>query len=88
MLKRWMVVPGSLIMLGSLSQLSKDGTAFYAAEWKRYRNMLLREYGNVMVVPALPIVGEEVRGEHITRSLVEFYDWFDDLQDPEARIMR
>jgi microcompartment protein CcmL/EutN len=87
-LKRWMVKPGSIIMLGSLSQLSKDSTAFYAAEWKQYRNKLLREYGNIMVVPALPLVGEPVKGEHITRSLVEFMDWFDDLQDPEARIMR
>ncbi len=32
-LKRNMVIPGMVIMLGSLSQLGKYGTAWYAGEW-------------------------------------------------------
>ncbi len=30
MVKKWMIVPGTIIMLGSLSQLGKQGTAWYA----------------------------------------------------------
>ncbi len=32
MVKKWMIVPGTIIMLGSLSQLGKQGTAWYAGE--------------------------------------------------------
>ncbi len=37
MVKKWMIVPGTIIMLGSLSQLGKQGTAWYASEWLRCR---------------------------------------------------
>jgi len=67
---------------------SSESTAYYAAEWKKYRQVLVREYTNVMMVPVLPLVAEEVKGEHIVRSMIKFLDWYDDLQDPEARIMR
>jgi hypothetical protein len=86
--KRWMLVPGSVIMLGSLTQLAKDGTAFYAGIWKQMRTLLKRELGDVTVVPLLPLVSVDVPVPHMVRCLIEYLDWYDDLQDPEAAIMR
>ncbi len=87
-LKRNMVVPGMVIMLGSLTQLGKYGTAWYAAEWIRKRNMLKRELGDVLVVPLLPLVSVAGVGSHVVRSLLEFLNWIDDLQDPEMELLR
>ncbi len=36
-LKRHMVVPGTVVMLGSMTQLAKYGTAWYAGEWIKAR---------------------------------------------------
>ncbi len=69
-LKR-MVIPGMVIMLGSLSQLGKYGTAWYAGEWIKNRNLLRRELGDVLVVPLLPFVRVSGVGSHVVRSLLE-----------------
>jgi hypothetical protein len=86
--KKWMVVPGSNIMLGSLSQLGKQGTAWYASEWVRCRNILKWELGDVIVTPLLPLMSTETYGRHRVRSLVEFLEWADDLQDTEMMFLR
>jgi hypothetical protein len=59
-LKRHMVVPGTVVMLGSMTQLAKYGTAWYAGEWIKARNVLKRNLGDVLVVPVLPLVSREV----------------------------
>jgi hypothetical protein len=87
-LKRNMVIPGMVIMLGSLSQLGKYGTAWYAGEWIKNRNLLRRELGDVLVVPLLPLVSVSEVGSHVVRSLLEFINWVDDLQDPEMELLR
>ncbi len=87
-LKRNMVIPGMVIMLGSLSQLGKYGTAWYAGEWIKNRNLLRRELGDVLVVPLLPFVSVTGVGSHVLRSLLEFLNWVDDLQDPEMELLR
>jgi hypothetical protein len=74
-LKRNMVVHGMVIMLGSLSQLGKYGTAWYAGEWIKNRNLLKRELGDVLVVPLLPLVSVSGVGRHVVRSLLEFLNW-------------
>jgi len=52
--KKWMIVPGTIIMLGSLSQLGRQGTAWHAGEWVRCKNVLKRELGEVLVTPSSP----------------------------------
>jgi hypothetical protein len=86
-LKRNMVVPGMVIMPGSLSKLGKYGTAWYTAEWIKNRNLLKRELGDVLVVPLLPLVSVSGVGSHVVRSLLEFFNWVDDLQDPEMELL-
>jgi hypothetical protein len=82
------VVPGTVIMLGSMTQLSRYGTAWYTSEWLKARNFLKKELGDVLVVPLLPLVSEDLWGRHLVRSLVEFLNWMEDLQDPEAELLR
>jgi hypothetical protein len=86
-LKRWMVVPGMVIMLGSMTQLARYGTAWYAGEWIKARNMLRNELGDVLVVPVLPLVGSVVENTTLVRSLTKFLHWVDDLQDPEMELL-
>jgi hypothetical protein len=86
--KKWMVVPGSIIMLGSLSQLGKEGTAWYTSEWVSCRNKLKWELGDVIVTPLIPLMTLETYGRHVVRSLVEFLDWADDLQDTEMMFLK
>ncbi len=59
-------------MLGSMSQLARYGTAWYAGEWLKARNTLKNELGEVLVVPLLPLVSEDLWGRNLVRSLVEF----------------
>jgi hypothetical protein len=82
------VLPGTVIMLGSMTQLGRYGTAWYTGEWLKARNVLKRELGDVLIVPLLPLVGEDLWGSHLVRSLVEFLSWMEDLQDPEAELLR
>jgi hypothetical protein len=45
LIKKWLVVPGMVVMLGSLAHLAKAGPAWYAAEWKSCRSLLKKELG-------------------------------------------
>jgi hypothetical protein len=87
-LKRHMVVPGTVVMLGSMTQLAKYGTAWYAGEWIKARNVLKRDLGEVLVVPVLPLVSREVENTTMVRSLMEFLHWVDNLQDPKMELLR
>ncbi len=82
------VLPGTVIMLGSMTQLARYGTAWYTSEWLKARNVLKRELGDVLVVPLLPLVSEDLWGSHLVRSLTEFLNWMEDLQDPEVELLR
>ncbi len=73
-----------VIMLGSMTQLARYGTAWYAGEWIKARN----ELGDVLVVPVLPLVGSVVENATLVCSLTEFLHWVDDLQDPEMELLR
>jgi hypothetical protein len=88
LVKRKMVKPGSLVMLGSLTQLARVGTAFYVGEWCKARERIMRELGDVLVVPWFPLVSDEAVGQHLVRSLAEVMDWFDDLPDSEAELLK
>jgi hypothetical protein len=88
MVKNRMIVPGPIIMLGSLSQLGKQGTAWYASEWVRCRNVLKWELGEVLVSPLIPLQVTEECGRHVMRSLAEFMDWADDLLESEMMFLK
>ncbi len=42
----------------------------------------------MLIVPLLLLVSEDLWGSHLVRSLVEFLSWMEDLQDPEAELLR
>ena len=87
-LKRRQVVPGSVVMLGSLTQLGRDGTAYYAMDWQKCRQQIMRALGDVIVVPAFHLPTAAVSGRHIVRSLLEFTMWYLDLPDHEVGLLK
>jgi len=80
--------PGSVIVLGSLTQLGRDGTAWHASEWKKGRILLRKELGDVIVVPLLPLVTADVQEEHTVRSLKEILNWIDDMEGGETELLK
>jgi hypothetical protein len=80
-------VAGSVILLGSLYQLSLDGTAQYAEDWHWCRRNMLEEVGEVLVLPLLPMPLEGLEDSDTVRSLLEFLLWFEELPDIESRLL-
>jgi hypothetical protein len=78
---------GSVILLGSLYQLSLDGTAQYAEDWHWCRRNTLDEVGGVLVLPLLPMPVEGMEDSETIRSMLEFLLWFEELPDIEARLL-
>jgi hypothetical protein len=78
---------GNVILLGSIYQLSFDGTAQYAEDWPWCRRNLLDEVGEVLVLPLLPMPLEGMEDSEMVRSLLEFLMWFEELPDIEARLL-
>jgi hypothetical protein len=75
---------GSVVLLGSLYQLSFDGTAQYAEDWHWCRRTLMDEVGEVLVLPVLPLLPMPLEGmedSETVRSLLEFLMWFDVFYD-------
>jgi hypothetical protein len=81
------LAPGSVVLLGSLSQLAKDGTGMYAEEWHRCRKWLMTDLGEIMVLPLIPLPMEDVTDEATMRSLLEFFSWFNKMPDVEAKLL-
>jgi hypothetical protein len=84
---RTRILPGSVILLGSLSQLARYGTGWYAEDWHKCRKWLKDDLGDVMVLPLVPMPMELVEDESTVRSLLEFLSWFSCLPDVEARLL-
>jgi hypothetical protein len=81
------LMPGSVVLLGSLTHLERDGTSKYAVEWKRCRNWIQEDLGGVMVLPLIPMPMEEISDRGTIRSLLEFLAWFEDLPETEVRLL-
>jgi hypothetical protein len=81
------LLPGSVILLGSLTHLERDGTAKYAEEWKRCRNWIQEDLGGVMVLPLIPMPMEDITDKGTVRSLLEFLSWFEDLPETEVKLL-
>ena len=82
------LVPGSVILLGSLSQLMVDGTATYAEDWHGCRKQLRNTLGDIMILPLVPIVVDDIKEPACVRSLIEFFSWFQDMPEAEVRLLK
>ncbi len=71
---------GTLILLSSASQLGYDSVEHYSNEWKRCRNLLKKRYGEVMVLPGLPLTGTGIYNTTAVRGLVDVAVWFSVLE--------
>jgi hypothetical protein len=81
------LIVGSVILLGSVFQLSVDGTAQYVEDWHHCQRRLKEAVEGIMVLPLIPVPLEGVKDKETVRSLLEFFLWFEDLPDAEARLM-
>jgi hypothetical protein len=79
---------GSIILFGSVSQLSVDSAERYAREWLKNRNWLKERLGEVMVVPAIFLSGSGLEDKVAIRGLLDLAAWQDSLQDLELRLLR
>jgi len=81
------IIPGSVILLGSITHLERDGTAQYAEDWHSCRRWLRNDLGDVTVLPLIPMPMEEVAEKETIRSLLEFFNWFGSLPDSEVKLL-
>jgi hypothetical protein len=81
------LVVGSVVVLGSVFQLSVDGTAQYVDDWHHCQRRLKEAVEGILVLPLIPILLEGVKEKETVRSLLEFFLWFEDLPDVEAKLM-
>jgi hypothetical protein len=81
------LIVGSVILLGSVFQLSVDGTAQYVDDWHHCQRRLKEAVDGIMVLPLIPVPLEGIKDKETVRSLLEFFLWFEDLPDAEARLM-
>jgi hypothetical protein len=76
-----------MALLGSVYQLSVDGTAQYVDDWHHCQRRLKEAVEGLLVLPLIPIPLEGVKDKETVRSLLEFFLWFEDLPDVEAKLM-
>jgi len=81
-------VAGTVVMLGSAIQLGVESVAFYASEWKRCRNALKKELGDIIVIPLLHLTPVGIAERTILRGLIDMAAWFDDMEEIELRLIR
>jgi hypothetical protein len=81
-------VAGTVVMLGSAIQLGVESVAFYAAEWKKCRNVLKKELGDIIVIPLLHLTPVGIEERTILRGLIDMAAWYDDMEEIELRLIR
>jgi len=81
-------VPGTVIMLGSAVMLGVESVAHYAAEWKKCRNIIKNELGDVIVIPLLHLSPVGIEDRTILRSMIDMAAWYDDLEEVELKLIR
>ncbi len=60
----------------------------YAREWKRCRNILKNELGDIIVIPLLHLTPVGIEDRTILRGLMDMAAWFDDLEEVELKLVR
>jgi len=68
--------------------LGVESVAHYAAEWKRCRNILKKELGEVIVIPLLHLSPVGIADRTILRSMIDLASWYDDLEEVELKLIR
>jgi hypothetical protein len=66
------LVVGSVVLLGSVFQLSVDGTGQYVEDWHHCQRRLKEAVEGLMVLPLIPVPMEGVKDKETVRSLLEF----------------
>jgi hypothetical protein len=61
---------------------------FYAAEWKKARNYLKADLGDIIVLPLIPISAAGLKDQRIIRGLIDLSAWLEDMEEPELRLLR
>jgi hypothetical protein len=79
---------GTVVMLGSAIQLGVESVAFYASEWKRCRNILKKELGDIIVIPLLHLTPVGIEDRTVLRGMIDMAAWFDDMEESELRLIR
>jgi hypothetical protein len=82
------VVPGTVIMLGSVVMLGVESVAHYAAEWKKCRNILKQELGEVIVIPLLHLSPIGIEDRTTLRALIDMAAWYEDMDEVELKLIR
>jgi hypothetical protein len=81
------ILAGSVVLLGSLTQLEKDGTAQYIEDWHRCRQWIKDDLGELMVLPLIPIPVAAITDRATIRSMLEFFAWFEDMPEAESKLL-
>ena len=75
------ILEGSLILVGSVSDLNSEGVAGYASELARTIRILTEKIGQGVQVAALPpVLLGGVNSERLTRNIIEAEYWLDRLE--------
>ena len=76
MTKGWRLPPGSVAIAISISQLSRCGTAAYAASLAHNGGRIQKAFsGNVEWIPGVPILACGSNNKELIRSLLEISNW-------------
>jgi hypothetical protein len=78
--------PGTVVMLGAPAQLAVVSVEFYAAEWKKARNYLKADLGDIIVLPLIPISAAGLKDQRIIRGLIDLSAWLEDMEEPELKL--
>jgi len=82
------LLPGTVIMLGAPQQLAVVSVEFYAEEWKKARNCLKADLGDVIVLPLLPLSAIGFQDTRIIRGMIDVAAWLEDMEEHELRLLR
>jgi hypothetical protein len=82
------LLPGTVIMLGAPQQLAVVSIEFYAYEWKRARNNLKEDFGDIIVLPMIPLSATGFKDSRIIRGMIDLSAWMDDMEEQELRLLR
>ena len=66
---------GSVVLLGSVSHLHKQGISQFTREWTRMVMSMGRSWPTVRVAPLVPLIREDAPGR-VVRELTEVAVWF------------
>ncbi len=72
---------GSIILVGSISDLNAQGVSGYSEELERTIRILREKLGkNVMVTAAVPVLLGGVNSHRLTRAIIDAEYWVESLE--------